>query len=249
MQGTEPTTREQRLAWTPDEAIQRLQRPGPDETSTVALAMAEQLEAAHVPIDALDACLVIWSRALGDRSPQRASRIALEQLRQDLQLQTSAAPVLRAWLAALSRPITTVQDLDYVFRFLTKVRELQALTSRSPGFLGKRPLARSEIRFRVVDPERSFPRVYEAINWVIRGLTELWEAGKALDKRDCDLDAVLRHLRAGCSATVGGLTMLREHAAGTADALIGYVELQLDIAAKLEQRVLAAQVAEARGHW
>jgi len=133
MQMGATTTREQRLAWKPEDAIALLRRPGPDETSTVALAMAEQLGAAGVPIDALDMCVMFWSRALDGLNPGPIPPDRLARLDSELASETRGSPVLGAWLAALRQPVAVAHDLDHVIRFLMQVRQTWSMTARFPS--------------------------------------------------------------------------------------------------------------------
>jgi hypothetical protein len=124
------TTREQRLAWRPQDAIELLRRPGPDERSTVALAMAEQLGAAGVPFDALEMCLMFWSRALDGLPPGVVPPERLARLDSDLADECRDLPALGAWLAELRRHVITAHDLDYVIRFLMQVRQSWVVTAQ-----------------------------------------------------------------------------------------------------------------------
>src|SRR5690242_18346425 len=110
------TTREERLAWDPQQAIAVARGPGPDESSTVALAMYDQLAAADVPIDALDMCIMFWSRALDGLQPGPVPEERLQRLDQDLAMEMRTAPVLARWLTALRGIVATAHDLDWIIR-------------------------------------------------------------------------------------------------------------------------------------
>ena len=127
------TTREERLGWNPDEAIARLLRPGPDERATVALAMFDQLEAAGIPMDALDMCVMFWSRALDGCNPGPVPPDRLARLDSDLAIEIRMTPILGRWLVALRRPVTRAEDLDWVIQFLMQVHQTWAMTVQFRG--------------------------------------------------------------------------------------------------------------------
>lgn len=117
------TTREERLVWDPDEAVELARRDRPDESSTVAIAMYDQLAAANVSVEAVEMVIVFVSRALDglDPGPIPADRIA--RLDRDLELEHRTSPLLSRWLTALRRPIATAHDLDWTIRFLMQVQQ------------------------------------------------------------------------------------------------------------------------------
>ncbi len=128
MQVGRTTTREERLRWVPGDAVELLRRPGVDETSTVAMAMVDQLQAAGVPVDALEMSVMFWSRALEDLKPGAVPPDRLARLDADLAIEMQSSPVLGGWLAALRRPVTTAHDLDFVIRFLMQARQTWVMT-------------------------------------------------------------------------------------------------------------------------
>jgi len=117
------TTREQRLAWDPVEAVELAKRPDPDESSTVATAMYDQLKAAGVPVEAVEMCVVFWSRALDGLEPGPIPAARLARLDSDLELERQTSPVLSRWLFALRADITSAHDLDWTIRFLLQVQQ------------------------------------------------------------------------------------------------------------------------------
>ncbi|HEU4729901.1 MAG TPA: hypothetical protein VFT22_18520 [Kofleriaceae bacterium] len=123
------TTRDERLAWSPEQAIAAARRPGPDERSTVALAMYDQLEAARLPLDALELAIVYWSRALDGLAPGPVPAPRLAQLDRELAVEAQTAPPLARWLAALRRDVATAHDLDWAIQFLLQVRQTWTLTA------------------------------------------------------------------------------------------------------------------------
>lgn len=124
------TTREERLAWDPAQAIAVARGPGPDESSTVATAMFDQLEAAGVPIDALDMSIMFWSRALDGLVPGPVPADRLARLDQDLALEMRTWPVLGRWLAALRGVAATAHDLDWIIRFCLQARQTWLLSQQ-----------------------------------------------------------------------------------------------------------------------
>jgi len=117
------TTREQRLAWDPAQAVELAKRPDPDESSTVATAMYDQLAAAGVPVEAVEMCIVFWSRALDGLDPGPIPAARLAHLDSDLELERQTSPVLSRWLAALRADVTSAHDLDWTIRFLLQVQQ------------------------------------------------------------------------------------------------------------------------------
>jgi hypothetical protein len=123
------TTRDERLTWSPDEAIAAARRPGPDERSTVALAMFDQLDAAGVPIDALELAIVTWSRALDGLDPGPVPADRLVPLDRALVIEAQTAPPLARWLAALRRNVVAAHDLDWAIQLLLQVRQTWSTTA------------------------------------------------------------------------------------------------------------------------
>jgi hypothetical protein len=118
---SDTTTRAERLAWTPEEALRRADDT-PSELGTAALALVEQIEAAGLPIDALDLSIVDWSRALDDLLPGPLTIDVLAKLDADLELERSAAPMMARWSAALRARLVTTQDLERAIAFLAQAR-------------------------------------------------------------------------------------------------------------------------------
>ena len=116
-------TRDERMAWDPDDAIELARRPGRDESSTVATAMYDQLAAAGVTVEAVEMYIVFWSRALDGLVPGAVPAERLARLDSDLELEHGTSPVLASWLTALRRPIATAEDLDWTIRFLIQVQQ------------------------------------------------------------------------------------------------------------------------------
>ena len=116
------TTREQRLAWTPEQAFTWMEAAGVDEIGTVAMAFAEQLEAAEVPPDALAQCVACWSHAQDGLSMDDIPAERLQKLDQDLESAAGSLPALSRWMAALRGPVYTAKDLDWVVQFLEQTR-------------------------------------------------------------------------------------------------------------------------------
>jgi hypothetical protein len=117
------TTRDERLAWDPDEAVELARRPEPDESSTVATAMYDQLSAAGVPVEAVEMCIVFFSRALDGLDPGPVPADRLARLDSDLELEHRTTPRLSPWLTALRRRIASAHDLDWTIRFLMQVQQ------------------------------------------------------------------------------------------------------------------------------
>jgi len=122
------TTREERLAWDPQQALAVARGPGPDESSTVAIAMYDQLAAADIPIDALDMCIMFWSRALDGLQPGPVPADRLQRLDQDLAMEMRTSPVLARWLTALRAFAVTAHDLDWIIRFCLQARQTWLLS-------------------------------------------------------------------------------------------------------------------------
>lgn len=129
------TTREERLAWNPREAIALVRGTSPDEVSTVALAMFDQLDAARVPLDALEMAIVSWSRALDGLNPGPGPgpgpvlEPRLHKLDQELWLSAQTAPLLAPWLSALRGGVAQAEDLDWAIRFLMQVHQRWRMTT------------------------------------------------------------------------------------------------------------------------
>ena len=130
------TTREERLAWQPAEAIALVRGPSPDDTATVALAMFDQLVAAHLSIDTIEMAIVFWSRALDGLKPAPVPSERLARLDHDLSLLTGASPVLASWTSALRGAVATAHDLDWVIRFLMQTHQTWKVTM---AFTGRAP--------------------------------------------------------------------------------------------------------------
>lgn len=94
-----------------------------------ALAMAEQLGAAKVPLEALDLCLVVFDRAR-ERSREALVEDAIgAELTRALEVQAGDQPVLRAWVVPLAERVFVQADLGAAVAFLTKVRTIYALSA------------------------------------------------------------------------------------------------------------------------
>jgi len=137
MQIGRTTTRAERLAWLPGEAIALVRGPSPDEAATVALAMIDQLEAAKLSVDAVEMSIVFWSRALDGLDPGPAPADRLAKLHDDLAVMAATSPALAAWNTALRATVTTAHDLDWVIQFLLRAHQTWkmtvALRGRPPG--------------------------------------------------------------------------------------------------------------------
>ena len=118
----ETTTREERLAWTPEQAIERVRASGGSESATAALALSEQLDAAGVPLESLEACVVFWSRALDGLDPGPVPAGRLDRLDRDLALESATSPVLDRWMSALRRSVAVAHDLDRIIQLLMQAR-------------------------------------------------------------------------------------------------------------------------------
>jgi hypothetical protein len=123
------TTREERLAWNPKEAVALVRGTAPDEVSTVALAMFDQLDATKVPLDALEMAIVSWSRALDGLPPGPVPEPRLHKLDEELWLSAQTAPLLAPWLSALRSSVALAQDLDWAIRFLMQVHQSWRMTT------------------------------------------------------------------------------------------------------------------------
>ena len=119
---TSSTTREERLAWSPEEALELVHQSGGSESATAALAMFEQLEAAGVPLEALEMCIMFWSRALDGLAPGPVPAARLARLDADMAFEMQTAPVLAGWLAALRRDVREAADLDRAIQLLMLAR-------------------------------------------------------------------------------------------------------------------------------
>ena len=117
------TTRDERLGWDPEEAVELARRPGPDESATVATAMFDQLATAGVPVDAVEMCIVFFSAALDELDPGPVPVERFARLDSSLELEHRTSRVLSAWLRALRAPIATAHDLDWTIRFLMQVQQ------------------------------------------------------------------------------------------------------------------------------
>ncbi len=144
------TTREERLGWQPVAAVALVRGPSPDETPTVALAMFDQLVAAHLSIDTIEMALVFWSRALDGLPPGPAPPPRLARLDHDLSLLTGASPVLASWISALRSAVATAHDLDWVIRFLMQAHQTWKVTvsGRSDRGRTQQPVRRPQVQGR-----------------------------------------------------------------------------------------------------
>src|SRR4051812_13258957 len=127
------TTRDDRLGWSPDQAVAVVRGPSPDETATVALAMFDQLETAKLAIDAIEMAIVFWSRALDGLDPGAVPAHRLAKLDEDLSLLVGASPALARWTQALRDIVATAHDLDWVIQFLMQVHQIWQLTTAVRG--------------------------------------------------------------------------------------------------------------------
>lgn len=116
------TTRSERLGWSPEAALSLVERSNGSEVGTAALAMVEQLVEADVPLEALDLCIVYFSRALDGLSPGQIPPQRLEALDADLAIERSTSPRLAEWLDALRSRASSAEDLDSVIQFLMRAR-------------------------------------------------------------------------------------------------------------------------------
>lgn len=123
------TTREERLAWSPEQALSLVDGSDGTEAGTAALAMVDQLVSARVPLDALELSLVYWSRALDGLSPGPVPPARLARLDDDLALERAGSPVLARWLDALRGRVGPTDDLEKTIRFLMKVRTTWVLVN------------------------------------------------------------------------------------------------------------------------
>lgn len=121
------TTRDERRGWDPFEAIRLARDPASADIATVATAMFDQLAAAHVPIDAVDLCIVFWSRALEDLEPGPVPTDRLARLDRDV-AHYEKLPTLANWIRALRGHTTTAHDLDWSIQFLLRVRQTWLLS-------------------------------------------------------------------------------------------------------------------------
>lgn len=134
----ETTSRKERLAWRPEQALERA-RGG--ERAVAALALCEQASAGGASLADLEMAIVFFSRALDglDPGPVPAERAA--RLERDLATETS--PALTAWLDALRAPVREAGDLDQAIRFLMQARGIW--------------LAARRIRDQRAEPDEGFP--------------------------------------------------------------------------------------------
>ncbi len=122
------TTREERLGWSPEQALDVVRSSGGSESATAALALYEQLERAGVPLEALEMCVVFWSRALDGLSPGPVPAARLARLDADMEIEMQTSPVLAGWLAALRRNVREAGDLDRAIGLLMLARTSWATT-------------------------------------------------------------------------------------------------------------------------
>ena len=116
------TTRAERLGWSPEIALNLVERSNGTEVGTAALAMVDQLVEAGVPFEALDLCIVYFSRALDGLSPGRIPPDRLQVLDADLAIERSASPRLADWLDALRSRLSNAEHLDAAIQFLMRAR-------------------------------------------------------------------------------------------------------------------------------
>lgn len=93
-----------------------------------AVAMAEQLREANVPLDALDLCVVVFDRARERTATGTIEAPARKELDAGVELQAGDLPSLHRWVKALAERAYQRQDLDAAVAFLMKVREIRALS-------------------------------------------------------------------------------------------------------------------------
>ncbi len=126
------SSREQLLAMTPEQALAdglRGDGPGglaPRLAGEGALAMAEQLRAAQVPVEALDLCVVVFDQARERAHAGTLPEPALQELQRAVKVQAGDRPALLAWAQALAGRVYLRQDLEAAVTFLVKVREVRA---------------------------------------------------------------------------------------------------------------------------
>lgn len=125
------TTRTERLGWSAAEALSLLDQEPAAELSTVALAMAEQLQAAAVPLESLDLCIVYWSRALDGLMPGEIPQERLDRLDADLFIEAASSAALARWLDALRLRARTTEDLDRTIQLLMRSRAIWLLSTRN----------------------------------------------------------------------------------------------------------------------
>lgn len=256
------TTRVERLGWNPGQAVARLRQPGPDETSTVALAMCEQLVAADVPIEALDLCLMFWSRALDGLSPGPVPPDRLARLDGELATEARWSLALQPWLAALRAPVTVAHDLDYVIRFLMRVRQLWATAVATAARASDSPPNRLPPQPGTVEHEVSVQRgmLTELIDYALyrwgqgreelarglgnatSGLGRLFTVYREVRRRPGNRRGnppegrpeLLANLKEGQSELRMAVPLLQQHAPDEAGALIEYLQMHLGLAAEVE---------------
>lgn len=130
MTSPQSTTRDQRLAWTPEQALDLVIRSGGAEMGTAALAMYEQLRAAALTPDAIELAVTFWMRARDGLPPGPVPPDRLARLDADLGTDAAVAPALGRWEHALRARVRLVQDLDWVIQFLLHVRQTWAMVTR-----------------------------------------------------------------------------------------------------------------------
>ena len=118
------TTRDERLQWAPDQAIRAIRTTAPDEIATVWTAMNDQLQAAGVPIAALEMAIMFWSHALDGLQPgQAVPAERLARLDRELAINHQGLPSLERWMAALRAHAAVAEDLDWIIQFLMQARQ------------------------------------------------------------------------------------------------------------------------------
>ena len=126
--------RQRLLAMTPGEVLAGgLRGDGPGGLQPLlagegALAMAEQLRAGEVPLEALDLCIVAFDRARERARGATVEDDARAELVRGLRLQAAGHPTLLAWVEALAERVFLREDLPAALAFLVKVREVRAIS-------------------------------------------------------------------------------------------------------------------------
>ena len=206
------TTRDERLRWRPEQAMERLRASG--DSGSAALALCDQLGAAGVPLAALEMAIVVWSRALDGLDPGPVPADRLARLDKDLSLETT--PVVSAWMKALRAQTRSAHDLDLVIRFLMQARGIWLALGRikeqtaapddefpvGATVDGGRCLVIEAIRgddargmFRAVDPlgqrllvtvtssqKQPLAQLEEELGWQVAGLARLRHVGPIGDQ-------------------------------------------------------------------
>ena len=150
-------------------ALELVRASGGSESATAALAMFEQLEAAGVQLEALEMCIMLWSRALDGlgTGPVPAARLA--RLDADMAFEMQTAPVMGGWLAALRRD----------------VREAAIWIARSAAHAGAYDLDHDAVDegARTADPPLEFPLgaqlaggAYTITDWLRGSRNAAWVA-------------------------------------------------------------------------